>query len=195
MARKSARSEEKRAEILRRAADLFRRRGFFGSGMREIADAASMTPGALYYYFESKEDLLYACQELTLRRLLRTANEIVASNSQPNDKLRALVLAHLRHALGELGGSFAHVEFHALDPERLAQVVAGRDRYEACWRTVLGEMDSGNPKLQALTCLGALNWAAIWWRPDGEHTVHDVANSMAETLLTGVERNKVTKGR
>ena len=139
MARKSARSEEKRAEILRRAADLFRRKGFFGSGMREIADATGMTPGALYYYFESKEDLLYACQKLTLRRLLRTAGELIASNDSPRDKLRALVRAHLRHALGELGGSFAHVEFHALDAERLAEVVAERDRYEACWRTVLSE--------------------------------------------------------
>jgi AcrR family transcriptional regulator len=188
MARKSARSEEKRAEILRRAADLFRRKGFFGSGMREIADAAGMTPGALYYYFESKEDLLYACQKLTLRRLLWAANGIVGSDDAPGTKLRALVTAHLRHALGELGGSFAHVEFHALDTDLLADVVAERDRYEACWRQVLGEFESGDPKLQALTCLGALNWAAIWWRPDGPHTVDEVADSMVGTLLMGVER-------
>ena len=188
MARQSARSEEKRAEILRRAADLFRRKGFFGSGMREIAEAAGMAPGALYYYFESKEDLLYACQRLTLRRLLATAHDVIASSQAAEDKVRAMVRSHLQETLGSLGGSFAHIEFHGLDPERLEEVVAERDRYEACWREVLTELDANDPKLAALTCLGALNWAAVWWRPDGEHTVDDVADSMAGTLLSGVER-------
>ena len=104
------------------------------------------------------------------------------------DKVRAMVRSHLQETLGSLGGSFAHIEFHGLDPERLEEVVAERDRYEACWREVLTELDANDPKLAALTCLGALNWAAVWWRPDGEHTVDDVADSMAGTLLSGVER-------
>ncbi|MHC4731170.1 MAG: TetR/AcrR family transcriptional regulator, partial [Planctomycetota bacterium] len=54
------RPDAKRAEILRRAAQVFRRKGFHGAGMREIAKGLGMAPGALYYYFESKEDLLYA---------------------------------------------------------------------------------------------------------------------------------------
>ena len=188
MARGGPRTEEKRAEILRGAADVFRRKGFFGAGMREIAHGLGITPGALYYYFESKDDLLYSCQLLTLQRLQRSAGEIAASAGTPAQKVRALIRAHLRHSLGELGGSFAHIEFHALPKERLAEVVKERDRYEACWRSILAAFGGPDAKLATLTCLGALNWAAVWWRPDGDYDIDDVADAMSETLLRGLER-------
>jgi len=187
MARGGPRTDEKRAEILRRAAEVFRRKGFFGAGMRDIARALDMAPGALYYYFSSKDDLLFSCQVLTLRRLIASAEEIAASGAAPSDKVRALIRAHLRHSLGELGGSFAHVEFHALPAARLAEVVAERDRYEACWRSIVREF-GGDEKLRTLTCLGALNWAAVWWRPDGGDDLESVADAMADTLLEGLER-------
>ena len=66
----TTRGAERRLEILRAAAEVFRRKGFAAAGMREIAEALSLAPGALYYYFESKEDLLHACQEESLRLLL-----------------------------------------------------------------------------------------------------------------------------
>ncbi|MHC4938095.1 MAG: TetR family transcriptional regulator [Planctomycetota bacterium] len=188
MAKGGPKTEEKRAEILRRAGDVFRRKGFAGAGMREIAQGLGMAPGALYYYFESKDDLLHSCQRLTLQRLMRSASRIASSDATAAEKVRALVRAHLQHSLGELGGSFAHVEFHALPEDRLAEVVAERDRYEECWREIVREFDPAGAKLKTLTCLGALNWAAVWWRPEGEHDLEEVAASMADTLLRGLER-------
>ena len=46
---------ERRLEILRRAAEVFRAKGFHGAGMREIAEGLGLAPGALYYYFPSKD--------------------------------------------------------------------------------------------------------------------------------------------
>jgi len=188
MARGGPRTEEKRAEILREAAGVFRKRGFFGAGMREIAESLGMAPGALYYYFSSKDDLLYSCQLLTLQRLLASAREIAASDRSPSDKVRALIRAHLRHSLGELGGGFAHIDFHALPADRLEEVVRERDRYEAVWRSLVREFGGEGAKWKALACLGALNWTAVWWRPDGEENLEEVADAMADTLLGGLER-------
>lgn len=188
------RADAKRAEILRRAAEVFRRKGFHGAGMREIAKGLGLAPGALYYYFESKEDLLHACQRLSLERLLKSAAEIAAATAPPAEKLRRLVLAHLSHVLGELGGSFAHVEFHALPEEQLREVVGWRDAYE---RLVRGVVDGGirsgafravDGKLATLALLGALNWAAVWWRPDGPLPVDEVARRTADLFLKGLER-------
>ncbi|MHC4953665.1 MAG: TetR family transcriptional regulator [Planctomycetota bacterium] len=194
MARNGPRTAEKRAEILRRAATVFRAKGFFGAGMREIARGVGMAPGALYYYFASKEDLLHACQLLTLDRLLASAIEIAADDAPAEDKIRRLIRAHLLHSLGELGGSLAHVEFHALPPDKLAGVVAQRDRYEAAWRGIIesgiesGALGAANAKLATLTLLGALNWAAVWWRPEGEQNLEELATAMADTLLGGLKR-------
>jgi AcrR family transcriptional regulator len=187
-----SRSEAKRAEILRRAAEVFGRKGFHGTGMREIARGLGMAPGALYYYFESKEDLLYSCQMLALSKLLRSAQEIVARSDPASDKLRRLVRAHLAHVLDDLGGSAAHVEFHRLPAPMLAEVVARRDEYEGIVRRVLREgIDAGqfratDVKLAALALLGALNWTVMWWTPAGGRDVTTVADRIADTFLLGL---------
>ena len=77
------------------------------------------------------------------------------------------------YVLGELGGSFAHVEFHSLPEGRLREVVAWREAYERRIRGVLDEgieagiVRAAVGKLAALSLLGALIWTAVWWRPDG----------------------------
>ncbi len=188
------RADRKRAEILRRAAEVFRRKGFHGAGMREIAKGLGLAPGAVYYYFESKEDLLHACQRLSLERLMKSAKEIAAAKAPAAEKLRQLVVAHLSHVLGELGGSFAHVEFHALPEAQLAEVVGWRDAYERIVRGILdegirtGAFRAADGKLAALALLGALNWAAVWWRPDGPLSVDQVGQRIADIFLKGLER-------
>ena len=73
-------------------------------------------------------------------------------------------------------------------------MVAQRDRYESAWRRIVengiekGEFRTANAKLATLTLLGALNWAAIWWRPDGEQSPDELATAMADTLLGGLKR-------
>jgi AcrR family transcriptional regulator len=188
------RTEARRTEILRRAAEVFRRKGFHGAGMREIARGLGIAPGALYYYFASKEDLLYACQMLSLKRLLASAREVVDADLAPAAKLRRLVRAHLGHILDELGGSLAHVEFHALPAARLREVVSKRDEYERLVRRVLAEgVDAGafraaDVKLAALALLGALNWTVVWWRPEGKEDLERVADRIAATFLEGLEK-------
>lgn len=187
-----SRSELRRAEILRRAAEVFRRKGFHGAGMREIARGLGMAPGALYYYFKSKDDLLYACQMLSLKRLLKSATEIAAAPLPPQAKLRQLVRAHLGHILDELGGSFAHVEFHALPERLLREVVAKRDEYELIVRRVIrdgiaaGRFRETDVKLAALALLGALNWTVVWWRPEGHQDLEHVGDRIAATFLEGM---------
>jgi len=185
-------SEARRTAILRGAADVFRRKGFHGAGMREIAEGLSMAPGALYYYFESKEDLLYACQMLSLKRLLRSGRAIAAGGEGAPSKLRRLVRAHLGHILDALGGSFAHVEFHALPEPLLRKVVSKRDAYEGLIRRILragiaeGAFRETDEKLAALSLLGALNWTVVWWKPEGGRDLEAVASHIAETFLTGI---------
>lgn len=187
-------SERRRAEILRRAADLFRRKGFHAAGMREIAQGIGIAPGALYYYFAGKDDLLHACQTIALRRLVEGARAIAASDDPAPAKVRALVRAHLAATLGELGGGFLHVEFRSLPDPLLREVVRGRDAYERCVRRILrdgvraGELRAVDVKLAALALLGSLNWTAVWWRPDGRRRIEDVAEGIASAFLTGLER-------
>jgi len=93
-----------------------------------------------------------------------------------------------------LGGSLAHIEIHALPPHKFAEVVEQRDRYQAAWREIIeagmqvGEFRPADAKLATLTVLGALNWAAVWWRPDGDRSLKELADAMADTLLGGLKQ-------
>ncbi len=181
-------------EILRSAAAAFRDRGFEASGMREIARAVDLTPGALYHYFENKSELLYFCQEYSADRLLEKARDVLRLRSSWEAKLRALVTHHVLCTLDELHGSAAHIEFHALPGERLAKIIAKRDEYEAIVRRVLsggmkaGEFVRGDPKMLGLAILGAVNWTARWYRPDGGKSPAGIAAEFSNYLVRGLLR-------
>jgi AcrR family transcriptional regulator len=186
--------EAKRAEILRRASAAFRDAGFHGAGMREIASAAGMTPGNLYYYFHGKEDLLYACQRRTLTRLLDAARALPAGGEDPAARLRALVRSHVLCLLEETGGSLAHLEFRALPPARRAEIGRARDAYERLVRGVVtagvrsGAFRPVDAKLSTLAILGALNSTVTWWRPEGPRAPAEIADAFADTLIGGLLR-------
>ena len=192
-----ARREARRAEIVRRAADAFRDKGFHGAGMRDIAAALGMTPGNLYYYFRSKDDLLYFCQRHALDRLLAGARRIVARGGPAPagdaDRLREIVKAHVLCLLDETGGSAANLEFRSLPPRARERIAARRDAYERIVRRAIARgVRSGafrpivDGKLAALALLGALNGTVVWYRPDGPRTPREIAAAFADTLVGGL---------
>jgi AcrR family transcriptional regulator len=182
-----------RGEILVRAAEAFRARGFHGTGMREIAAALGMTVGNLYHYFpRGKADLLFECQRVAVETLLDGARAIDAEPGAAPDKLAAIVRLHVRCLLEETGGSAAHLEFRALPAGRRAAIAKGRDAYEAIVRRVLrrgvasGELRPLDEKLTTLAILCALNATVSWWRPDGDRAPGEIAESFAKTLVGGL---------
>lgn len=62
-----------RGEIAERAVGVFRRNGYSGIGMRDIAKALGMSKGALYHYFPSKEALFLECSSRVARLELDTS--------------------------------------------------------------------------------------------------------------------------
>lgn len=185
-------AQDRRAEILRKAAAVFREKGFHGAGMREIAAGVGMAPGALYYYFASKEDLLYACQDISLTRLTEGAETLLARDEPADVLLRDLVAAHLDLTLDELGGSAAHVEFHALPEDKLRAIVAKRDAYEALVRGLIrrgireGTFRKVDVKLTTLALLGALNWSVVWFNPEGRWSPPDLVRGFADVFVDGL---------
>lgn len=184
--------EQKRLEILRGAAAAFRRRGFDGAGMREIGASLGMTQGNLYYYFKNKQEILYFCQDYSLRSLLRRARVIERLPLSADRKLFLLIVEHMRLTLDELGASAAHIDFAALEDDRYREVVRKRDRYERALRRILRDgADAGifapcDEKLIAFAILGAMNWTIRWFRPEGPRPIEDVAREFARFLVRGL---------
>src|SRR4030088_3010095 len=88
-----------RVDILKSAAKAFRRLGYHGATVEEIARALHMKKGNLYYYFKNKEEILYACHQYSLDQLMQLLHEVQDSGLSADEKLRRLVHAFVHTIL------------------------------------------------------------------------------------------------
>jgi AcrR family transcriptional regulator len=187
------RGEARRLEILHAAARVFRRHGIAAAGMREIAEEAGLSPGNLYYYFDSKDELLLFCQERTLEHMLAAVDAAKAVGQSSADQLRAILRAHVHALLDELEGATAHLELDALPEALRAPMIRKRDRYERALRTLVtqgiarAEFAACDAALVTRAMLGAVNWTARWFRPDGSQSAAQVADAIADYLVKGLK--------
>jgi AcrR family transcriptional regulator len=187
-------TRQRRVEILTSAATAFRRRGYHGASMGEIARALRMTKGSLYYYFKNKEEILFFCHDYSLDILLEMLERFETAGGTPPKKLRGLIESFVHHILDDLRGTAMTLDFQALSPPLLRRVIAKRDRFDRGIRRLLQEgMDAGtfapgDPKLLTFAVLGAVNWIPRWFDPTGPASSDEIGKVFAEYLVKGLER-------
>src|SRR5881628_1736195 len=144
-----------RVDILKSAAAAFRRVGYHGATVEQIAAALHMKKGNLYYYFKNKEEILFACHQYSLDRLMQLLHEVQDSGLSADEKLRRLVDAFVHTILDELHGTALFLDLEALTPAHLKAAIMRRDEFERGVRDVLAEgmkggvFAEGDPKLLA----------------------------------------------
>lgn len=187
-------SADRRIEILKSAAAAFRRRGYHGASVDEIASALEMTKGNLYYYFRNKEEILYACHEYSLDVLLALLDDVRADASAPDEKLRRLILAFVHLLLDELQATALTIDLQALSPPLLRKIIARRDEFDRGLREIIqqgidaGTFAPGNPKMVAFAVMGAVNWITKWYDPAGPMTSEAIGQAFADYLVGGLTR-------
>jgi AcrR family transcriptional regulator len=187
---KNGRGDQRRNEILASATRAIRENGLRGAGMREIARAAGLSTGNLYYYFRNKQELVYFCQDQALDQLLERLNYAYRF-PDPARQLEVVIEGHLRVLLS--GGAALHLEVDELPKPLYRKIVQKRDKYERGLRELIIDgqkaklVRAGDPKLQAFVLLGALNWAARWYRPSAdEQNLDAIVATFQEQLMRGL---------
>jgi len=179
-------------DILRAAARTFRNVGFAAAGMRDIAQAAELSPGNLYHYFRGKDELLFFCQNRSLDRLLDALTNARKAGGPIDGRLRDLAVSHVLCLIDEVEGSAAHLEVDALPPKLRQAIVTKRDRYERGVRTLVAQgiaertFHAADATIATRAFLGALNWTAQWYRPEGAQAAPVVAGHVADFAIAGL---------
>ncbi|WP_067479435.1 TetR/AcrR family transcriptional regulator [Actinomadura hibisca] len=187
MSRASSTDERVRAA----AVALFAAKGFHGTGIRELADAAGLSSATLYHYMGTKEDLLVELMRTSLDRLVRAARQIVDEAPSPVAALNGLVQTHVvTHALRQAETLVVDTELRSLSPEHRSPIVAQRDEYEHLWRSVLeegrvsGAFHLTNPSVARLALLQMCSGVSNWYSSQGAYGLTQIAQEHARMSLT-----------
>jgi AcrR family transcriptional regulator len=183
--RQAARSTNRLKPLLDAGAREFANQGYSGTTTRAIAAAASMTPGAIYVHFPSKQALLLAVYGEGVRRATEAVDEAIARPADPWTRLEAAIAAHLRVVLDQ--SDYARV-MTQVRPEHVDGVAGElrimRERYEERFRALVADLglpDAIDERLFRLLLLGALNWSPVWYKP-GHATVEELAAAFVVML-------------
>jgi AcrR family transcriptional regulator len=184
---------ERRDRIIDAAAHLFAQRGYHATGTAELCEAVGLGKGSLYYYVESKENLLYLIHERVMDRILEFATRMAALEAPAADRLRQLG----REQIGIIATYPDHVwvflhEHRAFTGRRAEEFSASRRTYEAAIEKILsdgvaaGEFTIPDVRLATLGWLGMHNYTYLWFRPGRRLSPERLADSFYELFMQGV---------
>src|SRR5271156_5947628 len=94
-----SRFDRRLAEILDYATEVFADKGYEGASMRDLSRLSGISLAGLYYYFESKEKLLYFIQEHTFSTIIERLRQRLADSRDPEARVRIFVHNHVEYSV------------------------------------------------------------------------------------------------
>jgi len=175
-----------RRRIIRAAAELYREHGYERAGMTAVAKRLGMTAPALYWYFRSKEEILVAFLEHTIRDLIQYVRSHVRS-PRPKQRLEEFVQAYVLWQLQQQELSVAYERIYALGHLRNSLPPGQRQRikaleyefYREC-RTVVAAVNprrarDGSVAAMTFALIGMIEHLISWYKPSGRLSVEQLA--------------------
>jgi AcrR family transcriptional regulator len=195
--RKPAASRETRfdrrlAHILSHATDVFYEKGYEGASMRDLSRATRMSLSGLYYYFESKERLLYLIQKHTFSTIMSRLKQKLEGVWDPEQQIRTFILNHLEYFLSnQKAMTVLSHEDDTLKNSYGAEIAALKREY---YRICVGLFDNlqkdwgveFSSRTAVLSLFGMMNWIYTWYKPRVDGDARQLAQQMGDFLLLGL---------
>jgi AcrR family transcriptional regulator len=189
------RKKSRQDEVYATAAKLFATRGYHATRMQDIADELGMLKGSLYYYFDSKEDLIVKITSGRIEELYEAIKAVVNTGYSPTQKLTLAIDEHIRFFQ-------EHVHIYTIFVrEQLANINDGtansadvmNKKYQNLFRQILQEgIDAGefsadtDTQIIMRAILGMCNYTWSWYEPDGRIPVRELARMFTQMILGGI---------
>ncbi len=183
-------------QILGHATEVFYTKGYAGASMRDLSRSSGMSLAGLYYYFESKEKLLYLIQKDTFSTIMGQVQERLREVNDPEERVRVFICNHLEYFLGNLKAMklLSH-EDEALTGPLGAEIAAMKRDYYRIIRGLVGDLrrEKGegfngevSSRVAALSLFGMMNWIYTWHNPRRDAGAQVLADEMADIFLRGL---------
>ncbi len=173
-------------ELLDASARRFAEAGYKATTTRDIAKEVKMQPGSVYYHFKSKGELLLAIYQTGVQRISEKVTRAITEQSEPLDKLKAALNAHLEVILDE--SDYARV-LTTVQPSEVPQfedqLIRLRNDYEKLFIDLMNTLPfkpDADKNILRMLMIGAANYSQWWYRPGGKSPSY-----LAEQLAIMIE--------
>lgn len=181
-------------EIHRAAARLFADKGYVATSIQDVAEAVGMLKGSLYYYIDSKEQLLFDVIRGAHEPPLANVRALRDSDAPALEVLRRFVENHVAALVDDIDPItvFFH-SFRHLSPAHQDVIVAERHEYDEFVRRLIergkreGAIDEdADTLLAAMGVFGMMNWVYQWYRPGGRSKPEEIGRAIADIAIDGL---------
>jgi AcrR family transcriptional regulator len=185
--------DEKLQRILKASAKIFAEKGFHRTSVRDISRATKMSLAGLYYYFTTKEELLYLIQERCFVTLLQRWESAATSDMEVRTRIRVFAQNHLSffcHNMHEMK-VMAH-EDESLTGEFQVKILVLKRRYVKVIMDLIRELQDqeGGKKVDlrvaTFSLFGMMNWIYTWYQPKRDLPLPQLMEQMLRIYLFGV---------
>jgi AcrR family transcriptional regulator len=192
--RTATRFDRRLSKILDHATAVFYEKGYEGASMRDLSRVTGLSLAGLYYYFESKEELLYLIQKhyftVVVERLQKRLEEV----SDGEARVRTFILNHFEYFLAE---NYKATKVLSKEDDVLAgklgtEVAALKRRYyRSCADLVEAlKREKGlvfNTRVAVLSLFGMMNWIYTWYKPQVDPEAGALARQVGDIFLAGIK--------
>ena len=188
-----SRFDRRLAKILAHATDVFYEKGYEGASMRDLSRSSGISLSGLYYYFESKERLLYLIQKHTFTTIVERLRERLSGANDPAQRIRVFILNHVEYFLANQKAMkvLSH-EDDVLKNSYGAEIAAIKREY---YRICVGLLDDlkrekkleFSSRMAVLSLFGMMNWIYTWYNPRVDGDAGELARGMADIVLQGIQ--------
>jgi AcrR family transcriptional regulator len=197
-----SRYDQKLVHVLKTAAGVFAEKGYHSTSMRDISRATKMSLSGLYYYFRSKEELLFLIQDYCFSTVIEDCRRLLKGVDDPVWRLKLLVENHLNYFVNNMKEMkvLSH-EANSIGRDLFRKINTKKRQYVDLVMSLLAEIARENRvegvdiRVATFSLFGMMNWIYNWYDPRRDVDVAGLSNNITRLFLSGFLGDKRLEAR
>lgn len=192
--------DQKLVHVLKTSAAIFAKKGYHSTSIRDIARATGMSLSGLYYYFRSKDELLFLIQDYCFSTVIGDCRKLIEGVDDPVHRLKLLIENHLHYFVHNMNEMkvLSH-EANSIGGDLFKKVNSKKRLYVDLVMTLLEEIARKHRvrgvdlRVATFSLFGMMNWVYNWYDPRKDVDVAGLSNNITRIFLSGLLSSQETE--
>ena len=188
-----------RERLIKAAIDLFYKKGYPATTIRDIGNKANISTSVIYHYFSDKEEILFEIIQLAGKDLLKLLDDIIEEVNEPVECLEKMITAHIVDwCLKQKKETKIIVTDYAwLTKKRKETNIAIERKLYSIYKKKLTELQEKgliiktDPTVLCFSIFGIIANSIRWYRDTGPLSKEEVAQNVIHVLFNGILKEKI----